>query len=881
MNNSALDMTVIIPVYNAELYVAECLDSLLAQDCNLDCIEVIAVNDGSTDRSLAILKEYEGLFSNMIILDEENSGAASSRNKGLKIARGKYILFLDADDTLSSVSISQLVAFFNEHYEEIDLLEYVIQPVRKGKKLPRHYRYRFLNKSGIYDLRKKPNWYACVTTMNFCIKNRFEDNLLFEDIMHEDQLYSMKLIKEKLVIGYCAEATYYYRQQVASVTKTRFYAYYLFDATIGFWESAFSWFDNVPEYYQALFISDLSWKFKSDILFPYHLQGEEYQAQVNRIRRLLKSVSPEVILNHPAVNRYHRSYFLELRGETRNVQYVAPNSIALFSGNNLVFSGSYIDVNVRKMRIQDNTLYMKAVAMSPAFYRQGMPKAYMVFDNAYGNPEYIELRDSSFSYYASKTRCAQAYLLEMAIDLNAISKMMLYFEIAGKKIEGYFVFPNGNIFSDRLQRYEYYGKDFALFYKKDDKSFRIYRGNAFKRRRKEGKIASAAHYYLKNKKKLLIRAMTTCFKPKREIWLYYDCKGVKKDNGYYQFAHDSKINDGVKRYYVSNNEKEFNKKVFGRNQRGFIRFSSLKHKLLYLRASKVITAYIEHNNCCPFSAKTYSDYLDIATIPEVVYLQHGVLHAHMPWKYSYDRLFFDREVVSTKYELNNLTSNYCFEKSHIIQAGMPRYDYIDQNASSKRMILYAPSWRSYLVGAAHTDYAAIDEVFLDSEFYKETSSLLGSRELQSALDDGDYVLNFQLHPIMKKYEKYYLPFASGRIRIGETNPASDYRIFITDFSSLVYDYAYLKRAIIYFVPDYVKFKAGMNLYREVDLKFEDGLGEFCQTSIEASAALVDLIANNGKPKGKYLSKLDGFFLHYDSNQCERIYRALIAEKMEG
>lgn len=92
-----IDISIIIPVYNVENYLKQCLDSLLMQ--TLKNIEIICINDGSTDASLAILKEYEEKYPNkFIVLSQKNSGAGIARNKGMEIARGRYLSFLDADD---------------------------------------------------------------------------------------------------------------------------------------------------------------------------------------------------------------------------------------------------------------------------------------------------------------------------------------------------------------------------------------------------------------------------------------------------------------------------------------------------------------------------------------------------------------------------------------------------------------------------------------------------------------------------------------------------------------------------------------------------------------------------------------------------------------
>lgn len=89
-------ISVIIPIYNMERYLRECLDSVLSQ--TLKDIEIICIDDGSTDRSYDILQEYSEKHGNVIILQQENQGAGLARNKGIGQAEGKYLCFLDPDD---------------------------------------------------------------------------------------------------------------------------------------------------------------------------------------------------------------------------------------------------------------------------------------------------------------------------------------------------------------------------------------------------------------------------------------------------------------------------------------------------------------------------------------------------------------------------------------------------------------------------------------------------------------------------------------------------------------------------------------------------------------------------------------------------------------
>lgn len=89
-------VSIIVPVYNVKKYLRKCLDSLINQ--TLKDIEIICINDGSTDKSLEILEEYKNRDSRIILLNQENSGQSVARNRGIEIAKGEYIGFVDPDD---------------------------------------------------------------------------------------------------------------------------------------------------------------------------------------------------------------------------------------------------------------------------------------------------------------------------------------------------------------------------------------------------------------------------------------------------------------------------------------------------------------------------------------------------------------------------------------------------------------------------------------------------------------------------------------------------------------------------------------------------------------------------------------------------------------
>ncbi|MDR2169543.1 MAG: glycosyltransferase [Planctomycetaceae bacterium] len=98
MNTIVPKISIIIPVYNVELYLRDCLDSVVNQ--TMQEIQIICINDGSTDDSLKILNDYASRDCRILIIDKPNAGVSSARNVGLKHTKGKYILFVDSDDTV-------------------------------------------------------------------------------------------------------------------------------------------------------------------------------------------------------------------------------------------------------------------------------------------------------------------------------------------------------------------------------------------------------------------------------------------------------------------------------------------------------------------------------------------------------------------------------------------------------------------------------------------------------------------------------------------------------------------------------------------------------------------------------------------------------------
>lgn len=113
-----MEISIIIPVYNAEKYLKECLDSVLAQTVKEK--EIICIDDGSTDNSGSILQQYQDNYREIKVLYQENQGSGAARNEGLRVARGAYVCFLDADDYyLDSMALEKMIRTCKDRKAEI------------------------------------------------------------------------------------------------------------------------------------------------------------------------------------------------------------------------------------------------------------------------------------------------------------------------------------------------------------------------------------------------------------------------------------------------------------------------------------------------------------------------------------------------------------------------------------------------------------------------------------------------------------------------------------------------------------------------------------------------------------------------------------------
>lgn len=214
------EVSIIIPIYNAEKYLKRCLDTVVNQ--TFKSLEIILINDGSTDDSLRIMNEYKGNYNNVEIINQENSGQGEARNKGVSIAKGEYITFADADDWLSENYVEVLYDAIKKNNADISVCNMIMVMSRtfneiKSVKFPRA---ELNGDNAVRDLLqdkelKSYPWGKLYKKSIFIQNNiMFPARMFYEDlaIIFQAFYYSSKVT---LVNEYC----YYYFQSEDSSTR--------------------------------------------------------------------------------------------------------------------------------------------------------------------------------------------------------------------------------------------------------------------------------------------------------------------------------------------------------------------------------------------------------------------------------------------------------------------------------------------------------------------------------------------------------------------------------------------------------------------------------------------------------------------------------------
>lgn len=300
------EISIIVPVYNVEKYLKRCIDSILNQ--SFENFELILVDDGSTDNSGKIVDEYEGIDKRIRVIHKENGGQGSARNRGLDIAKGNYIGFVDSDDwihrdmykilyeniTKYNAEISQINHYPSNNYMKDDYIkEYNVEVVDNVLK-------EFGNCTSFELLLYIFVWNKLYSA-NIWKEVRFPENKFAEDLRVIYKIYdkSNKIIK----IG-CK--LYYYYMSDNSSTRGKFNIKKLED--IEAWEEMLQFFnDNYPN----INISNLKSVFCGRLL-RYYFWSNEYKDIQKELKRKFNA-NFRYILKNKKLNYKEKAVYISFR----------------------------------------------------------------------------------------------------------------------------------------------------------------------------------------------------------------------------------------------------------------------------------------------------------------------------------------------------------------------------------------------------------------------------------------------------------------------------------------------------------------------------------------------------------------------------------------
>lgn len=188
-----VDISVVIPVFNTEDDLPKCIESVIEQ--NFESLEIIIVNDGSTDGSHRIIKHYLGIDNRIVYLKQNNKGLGCARNNGFLKASGKYLLFVDSDDWLEKDSLTILFEKAEMHKAEIVVFNYTIDYGSGLRQIRCLHKHSSLMKGEDYLLKAMGEGNFSPTVCNKFIKRSNVTGLRFpENVIHEDIYYSTVLL---------------------------------------------------------------------------------------------------------------------------------------------------------------------------------------------------------------------------------------------------------------------------------------------------------------------------------------------------------------------------------------------------------------------------------------------------------------------------------------------------------------------------------------------------------------------------------------------------------------------------------------------------------------------------------------------------------------
>lgn len=356
------------------------------------------------------------------------------------------------------------------------------------------------------------------------------------------------------------------------------------------------------------------------------------------------------------------------------------------------------------------------------------------------------------------------------------------------------------------------------------------------------------------------------------FWLVGEERQEARDNGYWFFKYVRENHPKQKIAYVIDKKCADYENV--KNLGKIIQWGGISHWFWYLVAKKNISS---QKGCKPNAAACYLFEIKLRLWRNKRYfLQHGITINDADWLY-YKNCRFELFICGAKPEYDFIKEKFGYPDKKVKLLGFCRFDGLHKNVEKKRQILVMPTWREYLVRPHGTVSASdLEEQFPESEYFKKWSELLCSDLLQKALAENNYTLLFYPHRNMQIYLDKFRSLQTGEnVLIADPEKLSvqqalkESACLITDYSSVFFDFSYVKKPVIFYQFDEDEFRKKQYAEGYFDYH-KNSLGSWCGELQDCLNLLVEQLVENCPDN----DRVSEFFEIYDDKNCERTFQAI-------
>lgn len=878
-SSNAFMFSIVMAVYNVEDYLEEAIDSVINQTLSFEeNIQLILVDDGSSDNSRDIALNYQSKFpNNIVVISKENGGVASARNIGLKHVNGKYVNFMDSDDKFSLNAFEKVFNFIKNHdCNDFDVISIpvVFFDAMKGD----HYlNYKF-DMGDIVDLVENPDCYEVYTHSIFVKKEAIGDFEFDSRLINmEDALFINKIILDKMAVALVKDCSYLYRKRFDDTAilstahqKKEYFTdrlKYLYLALINY---SLDQKGFVPDFIQNLLVYDLHWMIKIDDINDIFDDKRELDEFWHYLEKVLSHLDSDVIKKHKFVPKNIKSFMIYIKN---NYDF----HIEFDNGKVLMKSLDYTVHNLNRQNLVLDIIEMKDGFLNLSGYirtnclisnisieavktSKSKKDIYVAKDVSYPNTN----RKDRF-YLSNPWIFYKNFELKIPIEKNENSNIFLRVKYCENN--------NVSYIENKLTFAKHANLSAASHYFIKDSRIILFKNNGFfimpysYKKVLKNEVASIKKLFKDRQANfmhaILFRFAYLALLPmmiNKKIWLFEDLPTVADDNAKYLYSYSKDKDDNIQKYFIlDKNCKDYKK--MKKLSKSIVNFSSLKHKLLYVFAEKIIFSYPDYRLINPFFEDRHL-YTGLS-VSDACYITYGITSHDVSWqlrKFYYNfSLFLTSSLKERDYLLGE---DYNYEEEVIQLLGLPRYDTLE-NKGSKKQILFMPTYRRTL---RKRDALAF------SDYLKRINSFINNEKLIKFLNENGYELIFKPH-----YE--LLPnidlFDSQNVKLGIDESYqylfNESEILITDYSSAAFDFAYLKKPVIYYHDG--------DDYHNEQAYFDHetmGFGDVTYNEDELVGRLIDYIENGCIMEDKFKERVDEFFEFKDKNNCKRVYDWLIS-----